>query len=149
MLIFTGSLVTLSFFHLHKCWDHFDTWGQWEVQKQTLKVFSWFWSESAESGLVVLAVADFCALGFVLLALQFIVYADSHKCVGWKCQAWLQGKSGVLLKLVHCKICSVHLPCLFSINLCCFWLTDDRLYSAILRSLAQTHCTRMWFYMSD
>ena len=30
----------------------------------------------------------------------------------------------------------------------CF-LTDDRLYSAILCSLEQTHCARMWFYMSD
>ena len=30
----------------------------------------------------------------------------------------------------------------------CF-LIDDRLYSAILRSLEQTHCARMWFYMSD
>ena len=30
-----------------------------------------------------------------------------------------------------------------------FWLIDDRLYSAILRSLEQTHCARMWFYMSD
>ena len=29
------------------------------------------------------------------------------------------------------------------------WLIDDRLYSAILRSLEQTHCARMWFYMSD
>ena len=26
---------------------------------------------------------------------------------------------------------------------------DDCLYSTILRSLEQTHCTRMWFYMSD
>ena len=26
---------------------------------------------------------------------------------------------------------------------------DDHLYSAILRSLEQTHCVRMWFYMSD
>ena len=26
---------------------------------------------------------------------------------------------------------------------------DGRLYSAILRSLQQTHCARMWFYMSD
>ena len=26
---------------------------------------------------------------------------------------------------------------------------DDRLYSAVLRSLEQTHCARMWFYMSD
>ena len=26
---------------------------------------------------------------------------------------------------------------------------DDRLYSAILHSLEQTHCTRMWFCMSD
>ena len=31
-----------------------------------------------------------------------------------------------------------------------FWLMiDDRLYSAILRSLEQTHCARLWFYMSD
>ena len=29
------------------------------------------------------------------------------------------------------------------------WLIDDCLYSAILRALEQTHCTRMWFYMSD
>ena len=29
------------------------------------------------------------------------------------------------------------------------WLIDDRLYSAILRSLEQNHCARMWFYMSD
>ena len=29
------------------------------------------------------------------------------------------------------------------------WLIDYRLYSAILRSLEQTHCARMWFYMSD
>ena len=28
------------------------------------------------------------------------------------------------------------------------WI-DVRLYSAILRSLEQTHCARMWFYMSD
>ena len=28
-------------------------------------------------------------------------------------------------------------------------LIDDRLYSAILRSLEQNHCARMWFYMSD
>ena len=28
-------------------------------------------------------------------------------------------------------------------------LIDVRLYSAILRSLEQTHCARMWFYMSD
>ena len=30
-----------------------------------------------------------------------------------------------------------------------FWLIDDRSYSAILRSLEQTHCARMRFYMSD
>ena len=30
-----------------------------------------------------------------------------------------------------------------------YWLIDVRLYSAILRSLEQTHCARMWFYMSD
>ena len=30
-----------------------------------------------------------------------------------------------------------------------YWFIDDRLYSAILRSLEQTHCARMWFYMSD
>ena len=28
-------------------------------------------------------------------------------------------------------------------------LIDVRLYSAILRSLEQTHCARMWFYMGD
>ena len=28
-------------------------------------------------------------------------------------------------------------------------LIDDRLYNAILRSLEQTHCARMWFYMSE
>ena len=28
------------------------------------------------------------------------------------------------------------------------FLIDDRLYNAILRSLEQTHCARMWFYMS-
>ena len=28
-------------------------------------------------------------------------------------------------------------------------LIDDRLYSSILRSLEQTHCARMQFYMSD
>ena len=28
-------------------------------------------------------------------------------------------------------------------------LIDDRLYSAIPRSLEQTHCARMWFNMSD
>ena len=26
---------------------------------------------------------------------------------------------------------------------------DDHLYSAILRSLEQTHCACLWFYMSD
>ena len=26
---------------------------------------------------------------------------------------------------------------------------NDHLYSAILRSLEQTHCACMWFYMSD
>ena len=31
----------------------------------------------------------------------------------------------------------------------CSILIDDRLYSAILRSLEQTHCARLWFYMSD
>ena len=29
------------------------------------------------------------------------------------------------------------------------WLIDGHLYSAILRSLEQTHCARLWFYMSD
>ena len=29
------------------------------------------------------------------------------------------------------------------------WLIDDHLHSAILRSLEQTHCARLWFYMSD
>ena len=29
------------------------------------------------------------------------------------------------------------------------FLIDDRLYSVILRSLEQTHCACMWFYMSD
>ena len=28
-------------------------------------------------------------------------------------------------------------------------LIDDHLHSAILRSLEQTHCARLWFYMSD
>ena len=28
-------------------------------------------------------------------------------------------------------------------------LIDDRLYSALFRSLEQTHCIHMWFYMSD
>ena len=28
-------------------------------------------------------------------------------------------------------------------------LSDDHLYSAILRSLEQTHCARLWFYMSN
>ena len=32
---------------------------------------------------------------------------------------------------------------------CGNWLIDDHLYSAILRSLEQTHCACMWFYMSD
>ena len=31
----------------------------------------------------------------------------------------------------------------------CSILIDDRLYSAIRRSLEQTHCARMWFYMGD
>ena len=30
-----------------------------------------------------------------------------------------------------------------------YWLIDGHLYSAILRSLEQTHCARLWFYMSD
>ena len=30
-----------------------------------------------------------------------------------------------------------------------FSFFDVRLCSAILRSLEQTHCARMWFYMSD
>ena len=29
------------------------------------------------------------------------------------------------------------------------WLIDDRLYSAILRSLEQTHSARMWFYIQS
>ena len=29
------------------------------------------------------------------------------------------------------------------------WLIGDHLYSTILHSLEQTHCTRLWFYMSD
>ena len=28
-------------------------------------------------------------------------------------------------------------------------VTDDLLYSAILRSLEQTYCVRMWFYMIE
>ena len=37
------------------------------------------------------------------------------------------------------------------VGLCCLQtgLIDDRLYSAILRSLEQTHCACMWFYTSD
>ena len=30
-----------------------------------------------------------------------------------------------------------------------FGLIDDHLYSAILCSLEQTHCARLWFYMND
>ena len=32
---------------------------------------------------------------------------------------------------------------------CGNWLIDDHLYSAILRSLEQTHCARLWLDMSD
>ena len=41
------------------------------------------------------------------------------------------------------KHCSPKVFC-FSMD----WI-DDHLYGAILRSLEQTHCARMWFYMSD
>ena len=37
-----------------------------------------------------------------------------------------------------------HIAC----NIQSDWLIDDRLYSAILHSLEQTHCACMWFYMS-
>ena len=41
-------------------------------------------------------------------------------------------------------------PNLFSVATLDFFLnTANHLYSAILRSLEQTHCARMWFYMSD
>ena len=36
-----------------------------------------------------------------------------------------------------------------SVSLLIDWLIDDHLYSAILRSLEQTHCTRLWLDMSD
>ena len=48
-----------------------------------------------------------------------------------------------------CYILSVH-PCVCVVWGIFDWLMiDDRLYSAILRSLEQTHCARMWCYMSD
>ena len=34
-----------------------------------------------------------------------------------------------------------------NLYVCLFF--DDRLYSAILRSLEQTHYARLWFYVSD
>ena len=37
-----------------------------------------------------------------------------------------------------------HVACNIQID----WLIDNRLYSAILHSLEQTHCACMWFYMS-
>ena len=37
---------------------------------------------------------------------------------------------------------------MFSIAFVVVVFIDDRLYSAILRSLEQTHCARMWLYMS-
>ena len=35
------------------------------------------------------------------------------------------------------------------INVLIDWLIDDHLHSTILRSLEQTHCSRLWFYMSN
>ena len=43
---------------------------------------------------------------------------------------------------------SLHKSCM-GCNVCLVCTFDDHLYSAILRSLEQTHCARLWFYMSD
>ena len=63
-------------------------------------------------------------------------------------------------KYVQCQ--NELLPTKWRYLFCCQWtsfcwllidwvidLIDDRLYSAILRSPEQTHCARMWIYMSD
>ena len=50
----------------------------------------------------------------------------------------------------HSYSCSCYYSCCY-----CYpyqfdhWLIDDCLYSAIFRSLEQTHCAHMWFYVSD
>ena len=38
---------------------------------------------------------------------------------------------------------------LHDLNMTYYWLIDDRLCSAILRSLEQTHCARMWFDLHE
>ena len=49
--------------------------------------------------------------------------------------------SGKVYKCARERVCA-------SVRVCVFWI-DDRLYSATLRSLEQTHCARMWCYISD
>ena len=39
--------------------------------------------------------------------------------------------------------------CFFFVVFFFGFFIDDHLYSAILRSFEQTHCARLWFYMSD
>ena len=79
-----------------------------------------------------------------LLLLSFVVF-----CV---CGVWYFTLFVVPTIIVVCCLC---LRCLIfyilrrAYNYCLDWLIDDHLYSAILRSLEQTHCARLWFYMSD
>ena len=55
---------------------------------------------------------------------------------------------GIII-LFNDTVCVCVCVCVCFCFLCFFVLIDDRLYSAILRSLEQTHCARAWFYMSD
>ena len=58
---------------------------------------------------------------------------------------------GLILKKADWKSVACFIPTFVRVSV--DWkeelFDDDRLYSAILRSLEQTHCARMWFYMSD
>ena len=62
---------------------------------------------------------------------------------------WSLGSLGLGWRLKGQAFISHYLPSEGLMQWVFDWLIDDRLYSAILRSLEQTHCACMWFNMSD
>ena len=92
-----------------------------------------FWQLKVIFNLVMLVVQVFQLLMLVLVMQVSVVLADTFGCqFGDGCSAGICSSGRYLWVSVFKK---------------CF--INDHLFSAILRSLEQTHCTRMWFYMSD
>ena len=98
------------------------------------------------------ALLEHCTFSFQFLPPPPTPQPPSLSPSSWV-DCWHYVIDGMLIpdQLIAC-FCLLFTSCFppsFSIVWLFDWLIDDHLCSAILRSLEQTHCARMWCYMSD